>query len=117
MKLTDQPKVAVNSKGSLSEFWNDFEFISFLKNVALFCTSDDDDEAIQYLDQNQILYKNLEMLREKFQAFKRQKDKSETRSEISENEQQASLTQENESRNLKSNLEAWKTVRTGKSLS
>lgn len=58
---------------SLSEFWNDREFIEFLKNVALFCTKEDSDDESDASSQYKTLYKNLSMLRKKFQDYKRAK--------------------------------------------
>lgn len=99
---------------SFSEVLNDFEFIEFLKNVALFCTKDDDDEAVQSLGQHSILYKNLLMLREKFQVFKKAKHQQQFDKEESESDDHTTLTKEAGNNEFKGQLDVWNTVRNGK---
>jgi hypothetical protein len=101
-------------KPTFSEVLNDFEFIEFLKNVALFCTKEDDDEAVQSLGQHSILYKNLLMLRNKFQLFKKAKHQQEFDNEESDSEEQPTMTKEAENNEFKNQLEVWNTVRNGK---
>ena len=101
---------------TFSEVLNDFEFIEFLKNVALFWTKDDEDEAVQSLGQHSVLYKNLLMLREKFQVFKKARQQQFDQ-EDSDSDEQTTLTKETKNNEFKGQLEVWNTVRNGMFLS
>lgn len=92
----------------------DQEFIEFLKNVALFCTEEDDEEVAQRMGQNRILYKNLIMLREKFQSYKRSKLEKEMDYDESENEDLTILTRETGSYDMKSQIEFYYSTRNSK---
>lgn len=114
-KPSPQPKTAP-PQSSLSEFLKDQEFIEFLKNVALFCTEEDDDEIAQRMGQNRILYKNLIMLREKFQTYKRSKLEKDSVEDESENEDFTTLTRETGSYDMKSQIEFYYSTRNSKFL-
>lgn len=58
------------STWSISDFYGDQEFVEFLKNVSIYCTSEEEPDSIT---QYKRLYKNLEWLRGKFQTYKRNK--------------------------------------------
>lgn len=59
---------------SLSEFWNDGQFIEFLKNIAWFCGERDNDSAVERLGPYKILYQNLSGLRDEFKKYNRMKN-------------------------------------------
>jgi hypothetical protein len=74
----ETPSSSKQETPSISEFWSDQEFIGFLKSVAWFWTSDNDDKAIERLGPYKTLYKNLASLRSQFQEFKYKKEQPQT---------------------------------------
>ena len=75
---SSKPPSSKQETPSISEFWSDQEFIGFLKSVAWFWTSDNDDKAIERLGPYKTLYKNLASLRSQFQEFKYKKEQPQT---------------------------------------
>jgi hypothetical protein len=55
---------------SLKQFYDDTEFIEFLKNISLFVTSED--EGL-YEGGNSKLFKNLQFLKDRFKEYKLKK--------------------------------------------